>query len=502
MKLRYLFIGLLFMASSMHAQDITDALRFGREDLLGTARFTGMGGAFSSLGGDMSALKLNPAGSSVFLTNHVSGTLNLGVRNNDVNFTNGFTEDNDSTFDLNQAGVVMVYAATNEDATISKYSYGLAYEQVANFDDRFLAVGDSNESIDQFFLNSANGIPLDFLVPFAGESIPDLYNFLGETQGVDAQNALLGYQSFIFDAVDPEDFNNTDYVSNVNADTFRNDYFIREDGYNGKFIFNGSIELKKRFYFGLNLNAHYFEYDRFTSYRETNTNPNSDINFIRFENRLRTRANAFSFQLGTIAKITNQFRAAVSYQSPTWYIVTDETSQAVSTNSNEFGSSVVDPNVINIFPNYNFRTPHKWVAGLSYVFGKSGLISLDYSIQDFSNSEFTTNNPNFNLVNQDIEQNLAQVTSLNLGGEYVFKNFKFRGGYFLQDSPYENEDIQSSLEGFSLGLGYTIYNTSIDLSYMRASQTRNDFLFDTGLSNTAAIDANITNVFLTVAINF
>lgn len=502
MKTISLLCCLLMFVSSAQAQDITDALRFGREDLLGTARFTGMGGAFSSLGGDMSALKLNPAGSSIFLTNHVSGTLNLGIRNNDVSFTNGFTEDNDSTFDLNQAGVVMVYTANNDDAVLSKYAFGFAYEQVANFDDTFLARGDSNESIDQFFLDSANGIPLDLLTPLPGESVPDLYNFLGETQGVNAQNALLGYQAFVFDAVDPEDFNNTAYISNIEAGDFSNDYFIREDGYNGKFLFNGSIELKKRFYFGLNLNAHYFEYDRYTSYAESNNNPDSEINFVRFENRLRTRANAFSFQLGTIAKLTNQLRAALSYQSPTWYIVTDETSQAINTNSNEFGSSFVDPNVINIFPNYNFRTPHKWVAGLSYVFGRSGLLSVDYSIQDFSNSEFTTNSLDFTTVNQNINQSLTQVTSLNVGGEYVFKNLKFRGGYFLQDSPYENNLVQSSLEGFSLGLGYSIFNTNIDLSYSRASLTRNDFLYDTGLSNMANIDASITNVFLTVAVGF
>jgi len=360
-----LFVVAGFAFLQIGAQDINDALRFGREDLLGTARFTGMGGAFSSLGGDLSALRINPAGSSVFATNHTSFTFNLGIVNNDVSYTDGFTEDNDTTFDLNQAGVVMVYAANNENAVLSKYTYGFTYDQVANMDDRYVAFGNSSQSIDQFFLNNANGTPLNLLVPLPGESVSDLYNFLGIEEGVAAQNALLGYQSYIIDAVDPEGTNNTQYTSGISPGSFLNDYYIIEDGYNGRFSFNTSIELKKRFYFGLNLNAHYYEYDRFTSYRETNSNPDSQVTSLVFENRLRTRASAFSFQLGSIVKITNQLRGALSYQSPTWYVVSDETTQFIRTESPEFGNSIIDPRVVNIFPNYNFRVPHKWVGGLS-----------------------------------------------------------------------------------------------------------------------------------------
>ncbi|NBC57941.1 MAG: FadL protein, partial [Bacteroidetes bacterium] len=218
MKFKILIVLLLFPMGFIFAQDLTDAVRFSRQDLMGTARFSGMSGAFSSLGGDLSALKLNPAGSSIFLTNHASGTLNLNIKSNDVNFTDGFTSDNETTFDLNQAGIVFVFASNNEDATLSKYAYGFTYEQIANYDDSYVARGNNSQSIDQFFVDSANGLPLDLLTPLAGESVSDLYVFLGETEGVSAQNALLGFQSFVIDPVDPDDFNNTIYTSNMTAD--------------------------------------------------------------------------------------------------------------------------------------------------------------------------------------------------------------------------------------------------------------------------------------------
>jgi hypothetical protein len=502
MKFKLSFLIFFLQIGLASSQDLTDAVRFAREDMMGTARFSAMGGAFSSLGGDMSSLRLNPAGSSIFLNNHASMTLNLNVRNNGVNFVNSDMNENETTFDLNQAGAVFVYTSNNEDATISKYAYGFTYDQVANFNDSYTARGVNDNTIADFFVNNADGLPLDLLVPLPGESVADLYTFLGETESVSAQNALLGYQSFIFDAVDPDDFNSTDYISNIdpNTNAFRQNYFIEESGYNGKFGFNASVELNKRFYFGLNLNAYFVEYNRFTSFDETNNNPDSGINRITFENQLRTLASAFSFQLGAIAKITPQLRAALSYQSPIWYSVSDETTQLVSTDGNEFGASIVNPNVLNIFPDYNYRTASTWRAGLSYVFGQSGLLSIDYTIQDYSNLKFTTNF--FQNLNGGIEQNLTVASNLNIGGEYVFKKFKIRGGYFIQQTPYEDESIMGDLSGYTTGLSYSLGNVNLGLAYVRSSINREDLLYQTGLSETANVDNNETNIFLTLSFGF
>jgi len=485
---------------AVFSQDLTDVVRFSQQDFMGTARFTSMGGAFSSLGGDMSSLRVNPAGSSIFLNNHASGTLSLKLRGNDVSFGDGLSSNNETDFNLNQAGAVFVFTSNNPNKTISKYAYGFTYDQVADYDDSYSAVGSNNQSIDQFFLNSAEGIPLDLLVPFSDESISDLYRFLGETEGVNAQNALLGYQTFVFDAVDPEDFNSSEYISNIVADSFLQDYFISESGYNSKFSFNASMEFNKRFYLGLNLNAHYMQYSRFTSFVETNSGPESKINRVRFDNNLRTRSSGFSFQIGSIAKITNNLRASLSYDSPIWYSVADETRQFIRTDSDEFGQSSIDPNVVNIFPVYNFRTASKWTAGLSYIFNKKGLISVDYSIQDFSNSTFRSNNLRF--LNSGIEQNLTNAANLNIGGEYVFKKLRFRGGYFFHESPYEDSSVLGNINGYTLGLGYNINNFNIDLAYSLANVERNDFLYQTDLLQTANVSSNISNIFLTFSFGF
>ena len=63
---RYLTFVILMACAISSAQNINEALRYGTENLQGTARFQAMGGAFGALGGDLSSLNINPAGSAVF----------------------------------------------------------------------------------------------------------------------------------------------------------------------------------------------------------------------------------------------------------------------------------------------------------------------------------------------------------------------------------------------------------------------------------------------------
>ena len=54
----------VFLATGLltYAQQIQDLPLFGLEQRTGTARFQAMAGAFGALGGDFSALAINPAG--------------------------------------------------------------------------------------------------------------------------------------------------------------------------------------------------------------------------------------------------------------------------------------------------------------------------------------------------------------------------------------------------------------------------------------------------------
>lgn len=485
---------------TMEAQNITDGVRYSTGDLNGTARFRAMSGAFGALGGDLSSLDVNPAGSAVFLRSYASISLNLEQTENEVSYFNGFTSNENSHVDLGQAGAVFVFNNTGEESPWRKFSVALNYSKTADFEDDFLASGTNTRSIDRYFLNHANGVPLDLLVPVDNESVRDLYRWLGENEGYSAQQALLGYQGFIINAENPDDFENTAYNSAVGPGTFSQDYTYAATGLNGKFSFNFATQYEENIYMGINLNTHFINYDRVTSFYETNSNPDSDINAILFENRLSTLGTGFSLQLGGIAKLGDRVRLGASYESPTWYNISEETTQYLETNSNEFGRAVVDPNVINVYPDYTLETPGKYTGSLAFLFGPSGLISFDYSYKDYSSIRLKpTGDPAFAFQNDLMENELQGASTYRVGGEYRFGAVSLRGGYRYEESPYKDETTIGNLEGYSFGLGYNFGNFKVDLAYDTAEQDRNERLFQVGLTDGASINRNNSNFTLTAA---
>ena len=502
MKKIFLFIGVLSM-SFLNAQDITDALRYSQQDILGTARFRGMSGAFGALGGDLSALQINPAGSAVFLASSGSVTLSTSNIQNDASYFNGLRETSSSNFNFNQLGAVFIYNNSGESSILNKLSLSIAYDQTTDFSDEFIAFGRSNNSIDSFFLAEAQGVPLDVITVRSGESIDGVYSFLGEREGYGVQQAFLGHESFIIEANDLTDPNNTSYFSNVAPGFFDQEYYYESTGLNGKFTVNGGAQIHDRFYIGVNLNSHFINYDRTTEFFEGNNNTGSSINEIIFTNRLSTVGAGFSAQIGGILKVSNMLRLGASLESPTWYYIEEETTQRVETFSDADGRALVDPNVINIFPEYQLRTPARATGSIAVLFGKRGLISLDYSYKDYSSTEFDSDEgANFSDLNRDIENTLQGASTLRIGGELRNGNWSFRGGYSYEESPYKDELVLGEKTGLSLGMGYNFGKVKFDVAYDYSEQDRNqEFYSNSAFTNSTAIESYRDNLTFTLSLN-
>jgi hypothetical protein len=498
-KLYFTVIALAIMTFSQ-AQDITDAVRYSSDQLSGTARYRAMSGAFGALGGDLSAISINPAGSAVFLSSAATITLSYNDRQNDTRYFNGVTTTDASDVYFEQAGAVLVFNSTNENNPWRKFTLGVNYSQNNTFDDSFLAQGSGNNSIDNYFLQYADGVPLELLETIDNESVNDLYIFLGENEGFGAQQAFLGYQAFVIDPVNT-DPSNTSYTSSVASGSFDQRYSYISTGLNGKFAFNFATKYQDFLHLGINLNAHFLNYDRATRLVETNSNIGSETNEIIFHNNLSTTGSGVSLQLGTIANVTDNVRLGLTYDTPTWYYISEQTTQRLETFSDEFDERViVDPNVVNLYPDYRLKTPGKLTGSLAVLFGDTGLLSFDYSYKDFSNTELRpSSDPEFVFQNNLISDNLKAASTYKIGGEYRIEKWSLRGGYRFEESPYENELTLGDLTGYSAGVGYDFGSIKADLSYDHASRTDNPQLYQTGLTNTANIQRDFSNVLLSVS---
>ena len=522
---------------TIQAQDISDALRYSQDEIQGTARFRALSGAFGALGGDMSAVSINPAGSAVFGQSHASFTLSNVATSNDTQYFNGFNNTSDSNFDVNQGGASFVFASRS-DSPWRKFSVGVAYDRTNNYDDNWNARGintnddvfvdDNNvarspaNSIASYFFLNAQGKERFIFTPTESElsqyfnvsqsSIENDYSkyiqlgyqFLGDVENFKAQQSFLGYQSYILEPdIDSDD--NTLYSTNVASGNFTHNYSYASTGYNGKIAFNLATQYEDNLYLGMNLNSHFINYDRSTLLFENNNNAGSIVKSIEFENTLSTTGSGFSFQLGGILKLTPEFRVGVAFDSPTWYTIKEETTQYLATVRNDGGSNatqVINPQIVNVYPEYKLQTPSKITGSLAYIFGTQGLLSFDYSRKNYSNTKFKpTSDAFFADQNDAISNILTDASTYRLGGEYKVKQFSFRGGYRFEESPYKNGLTVGDLNGYSLGIGYNFGNTKLDVTFDQFNRTNETQLYNVGLTDAAIIDKTNSNVTLSLSFN-
>lgn len=502
-KLILVLTGVISM-STFYAQDISDAVRYSSDEVKGTARFMAMGGAFGALGGDMSSISINPAGSAIFNDSHASFSLTNFDIDNTTKYFGTTNNSSNSTFDLNQAGFAFVFNNYNSSSPWGKFVLSIAYEQVQNHDNDFFAVGTSSKSIDSYFLENAQGLRLDEISAFPGESITEAYAEIGASYGYGNQQAFLGFESYILEP-DADDDANTLYFSNIAPGTFNQEYFYATRGYNGKLSVNAAIEYQENLYLGINLNSHFINYERSTFLFEENSNVGSLVTEVGFENNLSTIGNGFSFQLGGIAKLSDIVRVGFTYDSPTWYTISDETTQFVGTLRDEGGSLIsetIDPQIINVFEDYKLQTPAKVTGSIALVLDKQGLLSFDYSRKDYGNTKFKPEgDPYFTSQNNLISNTLKAANTYKIGGEYRHKMLSFRGGYKIEESPYDNTDFYGDLKGFSFGLGYSFGMTKLDIAYENSKRDINHQLYNIGLTETAAIDTENSNIVLSLSLS-
>jgi hypothetical protein len=336
--------GLAF--SALKAQETTpeDALRYAVENLIGSARFRAMSGAFGAVGGDLSSINQNPAGSIFFNNNYATFTGGIYNSKNMSRYYGSTTNYNDNSFDLNQAGVVFVFKDKNPKNDWKKLTVAFNYENSNNFNNGLYSAGiNPYNSIDKYFLRFANGLPQE-----GGIRLQTLESAYFEDLNFIDQQAFLGYQAYIFNPVDDSDPQNSIYVSNIpsSGNYYQNNYTITS-GYDGKFTGNFATAYKEVLFLGINLNYHYTDFVKTSSIYESydRIDTTTGLQSLQFDTETHTFGNGFSFNLGAIAKATESLRVGLAYQSPTWYRLEDEQRQAIFANCPD--CSTLNPIVYN-----------------------------------------------------------------------------------------------------------------------------------------------------------
>ena len=509
--MKYLFtaIILVFFSLRFYAQSFEDAWRYNQDNLTGSARFIGMSGAFSSLGGDLSAVNLNPAGATTFTTNRISGTFSLFYNTaNKANYFDQYKRANYTSVDdrflgIDQFGVVWVFKSDTSDW--NKLALSFNYNKDAEYGDAFKIAGinQAGHSATDYFVENANGIPLKDL-----EIVNDYdsdYQWLGENYDFGAQQAYLAYQTYIINPVDPTDDNNTDYVANAVYDKVRHLNKITSTGSKSHYDITIAGTYQKKLQLGFSFTGYNIDYVERNVIEEDNYDAASDLQYLKLQNTLRVEGNGFGIKMGAIYKVAPGFKLSLAYHSPEWLEINEFMKQAIHTEMGNGDVFDIKPDVENSFAPYKIITPSKFIVGGSFVFNKKFVLSADYTYQNTGNLHFKEKDADadttfFDNLNDEIENNMKPVHKFNAGAEIKLDKLFLRGGGFMATSPYQNNNNLYAYSGYSAGAGYNFGMFSLDIAYLhRDGQVSKNILT---LPDNATVTGSFNKYLLGIRYNF
>ncbi len=413
---RIFLIAMLSIAyvSIAQTQSYTDiGVLFSQETINGTARFNGMSGAFGALGGDLSAMDINPAGAAVFINSEFSTSLSIrNTKTSSFYYGNSEITDNDYT-NLSQAGGVFVFRNNSNRSGWNKMAIGFNYSIANDFENLWFASGNSN------------------------------------------------FPTWIYD---PDENNNTLYL-NSDGQYFEN----FTDGKNNKYTFTFASQYNDNLFIGASISSYDVENYQRVLLEEYNNDGNGNLLDASQTQELFTYGDGISFNLGFIAKANENIRFGASYQSPVWYSLAEDyvdfDSEIWVSNTNEVYTEYSGVNAFD----YRLRTPSKFTGSFAYIFGKQGLFSLDYIYKNYSKIQLS--NANFSDENNEILNNFQGASELRLGTEWRFDNISLRGGYHFEQNPNKAAINSDNIEGYSFGAGIKFRRAKLDFAYQKASNT-------------------------------
>ena len=487
-------LSILLFAIAVQAQDTytNERLVNNSSDVIGTARYVGMGGALGALGADISVISWNPAGIGLYRKNDIALTFGgIWGKTAIENESRG-----KGTFD--QIGFVYNMPLDEESCPYINFSFN--YQKKINFNHNFQAVNNNLGGLSQ----------MDQLAELTYWDDDWQNNLAGLALTYDSERVKKGEDRIFFKEDSNGDLYN-DYSSGSNV------YKHHSEGALHSFDFNVSTNINNRAFLGLTVGVDNMRYFGWSYYRENflgSNDPNYDLS-----TDYRITGTGVNVKLGTIIRPieSNPFRFAFVVETPTWYRLRNLTLF-------DFSNSL--ENAMESKLRFNIRSPWKVRAGIGSTIGSSFAWDVDYEYaghagtsMGFPKNEYLDGTTSGNIkdvaMNDQTRNNLRGTHTLRVGLEAnATKNLSFRLGYNLSTSAYNKnisfdqyqinyEDIKE--HGFAetaidyssstsymrmgntnimtLGIGYHINKFYIDLAYKIRNQKADFYAFDTSFTN-------------------
>jgi len=484
MKLKLATIALLIGASTQ-AQTAYNAAQLTPQDLNGTARFVGMGGALGALGGDISTMGTNPAGIGL-------------MRRADVTFTAGFDQtkielgdqsENRTRARLNNVGVVIPLDMTFYGSSLKAVNIGFNYQRRSNL---------------------YENMQLDGLNLPGGVSQTTQMNSGRDDGEMNKWGTFLTQKMPLFMKNDVALPRTGYYQSSQEGGVDQTDISL-------------SFNVNDRFYFGVTAGLYDVDYTNYTDYGETVVDGNNDAWGYTLHSDNWIHGQGVDCKLGFIARPFEEspFRIGLAVHTPIFYNLTYSASSFLDyrEESTSQWKTVSDDGGYD--SDFKLRTPWLFNVSAGYTIGKNIALGAEYEYQDFSTCNLSDADGNaYGFDNNQIESYLKAVQTFRVGAEIkLMPELALRLGYNYSSAGYDKGGYQDLSQNtmqtntdftnryaqntFTMGVGMKLTNNLyMDLAYKYTTQDGDFYAFDDAKLNLTKLNETRNSFLCTLGYKF
>lgn len=403
------------------SQSAFDAVRIVQDEIGFGARALGMGGAYTAVADDYSAIYWNPAGLADLNNSQFFGELSHLNFKNEATFANELTTDSENYTRLRSLGLAIPLPTRQ-----GSFVLALGYNRVRDYDQNLFFSGYNSKSSDLAF------------------TIDDTLRY--------------------FD----RDVQQTEQIN--------------DDGGLKQWSFGAAIALSPNFTAGISANIYRGEDEYLFSFFQEdvdnlyNVFP-ADFDSYQLNQKLITDYSAFNLKLGGMFNVNRSVKIGAVIGLPTTFSVHETYSSDDVLIFDDGFEDAFDYGAAEF--EYDVKTPMHFDAGVSFSNSNVTLAgSMRY--RDWSQTKYDVpnkelNNPDYRALldlNPILRQDFKATLQYNLGGEVYLRglNTKLRAGYSVYPSPLENAPSEMDKKFVSLGAGFKVDpNVNLDVAYLRGS---------------------------------
>lgn len=472
------YLPLLFLLTSINlfAQNPADVLNYSFYPQNGTARNLAIGGVMGSLGGDITATYVNPAGLGFYRTGEFVFTPGLNFSNNKNLYREATTKEKKNAFGLGPIGWVIGNSLRNSPKAAQAFS--IVFMQNANYNNYTHYKGLNNySSFTEMWAEEVakSGKTIDEIIrdpQYSLSSALGLYTYLVDTFRINNALQVKGLPEFLLD-------NGQAVLQENSIDTKGGLYELALGyGYTGN----------EKFYFGGTLGVPIVSYKRTTKYNEkdTSSNTSNGFGYFNYQEDLKTTGIGLNAKFGFIYRPQEYIRLGIAIHTPSLYFLTDNRSASLEAETENYNKLVKVTSSeltggLDAKTKYQLLSPWKVLISGSYVFREvenvkkqRGFISADIEYIHHKGSSFYSNveqptdedKAYYKALTKIVRSDYKGAFNFRVGGELKFNVIMARLGFAYYGNPYKDKALKANKTLLSGGLGYRHKGMFIDLTYI------------------------------------